>query len=52
MVCGFGIAWHLFRCRGSLHVVLAAQVCGTWWLLLLFFGASGLPPGEHNTKAA
>ena len=32
---GFGVAWHLFLCRGSLRVVRAARVCGTRWPLLL-----------------
>ena len=35
VVCGFGVAWHLFLCRGSVRVVRAARVCGTWWPLLL-----------------
>ena len=35
VVCGFGAAWHLFLCRGSLRVVRAARVCGTRWPLLL-----------------
>ena len=35
VVCGFGVAWHLSLCRGSLRVVRAAPVCGTRWPLLL-----------------
>ena len=35
VVCGFGVVWHLYRCLGSLRVVLAAHVCGTRWPLLL-----------------
>ena len=35
LVCGFGVAWHLSLCRGSLRVVRAARVCGTRWPLLL-----------------
>ena len=35
VVCGFGVAWHLFRSRGSMRVVLAARVCSTRWPLLL-----------------
>ena len=35
VVCGFGVAWHPFLCRGSLHVLRAARVCGTRWPLLL-----------------
>ena len=34
-LCGLGVAWHLFLCRGSLCVVRAARVCGTRWLLSL-----------------
>ena len=49
VVCGFGVAWHLFRCRGSSRVVVAARVCGTRWPLLLgtcpcaLVVASGVP---------
>ena len=35
VVCGLGVAWHLFLCRGSLRVVRAARLCGTRWPLLL-----------------
>ena len=35
VVCGFGVAWHLFLCCGSLRAVVAARVCGTWWPCLL-----------------
>ena len=34
-VSGLGVAWHPFLCRGSLRVVRAARVCGTWWPLSL-----------------
>ena len=50
VVCGFGVAWHLFLCLGSLRVVRAARVCGTQWPLLLgtcpcaLVVAGGLPP--------
>ena len=30
VVCGLAIAWHPFMCRGSLRVVRALRVCGTW----------------------
>ena len=35
VVCGFGVAWHLFLCRCSLRVMRAAGGCGTRWPLLL-----------------
>ena len=35
VVCGLGVAWHLFLCRASLPVVPAARVYGTRWPLLL-----------------
>ena len=35
VVCGLGVVWHLFLCRGLLQVVRAARVCGGRWLLLL-----------------
>ena len=35
VVCGLAVGRHLFLCRGWLHVVRAARVCGTWWPLLL-----------------
>ena len=35
VVCGLGVAWHLFLCRGPLRVVRAHQDCGTRWPLLL-----------------
>ena len=34
-VCGLGVAWHLFLCRGSLRVLRTARPCGTRWPLLL-----------------
>ena len=30
VVFGLAVAWHLFVCRGSLRVVRALRVCGTW----------------------
>ena len=35
VVCGLGVAWHLFLCLGSLRVVRAVRVCGTRWPLVL-----------------
>ena len=34
-VCGLGVAWHLYLCRGSLRVVRAARVCGNRWPFLI-----------------
>ena len=48
-VCGLAVSWHQFLCRGSLRVLRAARVCGTWWPLLLgtfpcaFVLACGVP---------
>ena len=51
-LCGLGVAWHLFLCRGSLQVVRAARVCGKRWHLSLgacprtLVFASSLPLGR------
>ena len=34
-VCGLGVVWHPFPCRGSLRVMRGARVCGTHWPLSL-----------------
>ena len=34
-VCGLGVASHLLPRPGSLRVVRASRICGTWWGLLL-----------------
>ena len=50
VVCVLGVVWHLLQCRGSLRVVRASLVCGTWWPLLLgtcpcvLVVDSGMPP--------
>ena len=35
VVCGLGVAWHLLPCSGSLRVLRASRVGGTWSPLLL-----------------
>ena len=46
-----------FRHKRLARFTLVFQMLGVLFLVLLvlplpFFGAWGLPPGEHNTKAA
>ena len=49
-VCGvLGQLAPVHRCACSVFCFTCAVSWATW---LLFFGAWGLPPGEHNTKAA
>ena len=52
LCCVCGVLGHLAPVHRCARVVCCVSSAVFWASFLLFFGAWGLPPGEHNTKAA